>query len=377
MRVLFATDSTFPRKDGVAVTVARYQAHLRSVGLELEVLTPETPGLRRGPRLRVADGYDVSIYSQSVVAAAVLRADVVHIFSPAPLGLMARRIAHVQGRPTVISYLTDIEDYALLNPAAGRAAALLRLKWASRYFLGAALESPSTTAMLHAFLEGSTVLCPTPAVAQKVGAHVVPNHLAVLPLISELNLMPTDRRGESGDDLRVGYLGRLAAEKGIEFLIEAFSVMSQAGSVRLLVGGAGDKERDIRRLVKRRGLADRVEFYGEVDRHSIGAFFSELDVFAFPSLSDTQGIVLQEAAAAGVPIVLRDPRLRWIQDFGLTHAVALTASDFGEALLKLGAMDRRDVADANRAGLERLRLSADPNQLLEIYRRAATGVAQA
>jgi glycosyltransferase involved in cell wall biosynthesis len=90
------------------------------------------------------------------------------------------------------------------------------------------------------------------------------------------------------------YVGRLDAEKGLETLLEAFR---DVPGRLLLVGSGGDDAR-------LRDLADeRVTFAGPRDRDELVGFYAEADVFVLPSRSEPWGMVLNEAAAAGLPLV--------------------------------------------------------------------------
>jgi glycosyltransferase involved in cell wall biosynthesis len=111
----------------------------------------------------------------------------------------------------------------------------------------------------------------------------------------------------------IGFLSRICADKGLHLLIDALHAMSKAGDLptcRLRVAGYLDRaERgyldEIERQVHARGLADRFEYVGELDRAGKRAFFQSLDILCLPSLiRESKGLPVLEAWACGVPAVL-------------------------------------------------------------------------
>jgi 1,2-diacylglycerol 3-alpha-glucosyltransferase len=107
--------------------------------------------------------------------------------------------------------------------------------------------------------------------------------------------------------LVVGHLGRLAPEKNLPFLARAVAhFLKQHGSGTFLVVGTGPSEEEIKRIFAEAGLAERLHFAGKLQGRELVEAYKAMDVFAFASHSETQGMVLAEAMAAGVPVVAVD-----------------------------------------------------------------------
>lgn len=108
------------------------------------------------------------------------------------------------------------------------------------------------------------------------------------------------------------YLGRLRRYKGIHFVLRAVAALRDRGTeVRLLVGGKGDHEPDLRRLAGELRLDDRVEFLGFVSEERKRELFRTVWANVFPSPKEGWGITNLEAAACGTPTVASDsPGLR-------------------------------------------------------------------
>ena len=104
------------------------------------------------------------------------------------------------------------------------------------------------------------------------------------------------------DEFVVGYIGRLSAEKGVEYLIEAVAELQAAAVfVKLLIIGDGPEKLTLEKLVMDKSLDDSVIFAGF--QTDIEKWFPALDIFALPSLTEGTPMALLEAMAAGVPVI--------------------------------------------------------------------------
>jgi glycosyltransferase involved in cell wall biosynthesis len=100
------------------------------------------------------------------------------------------------------------------------------------------------------------------------------------------------------------FVGRLGKEKNVAFLLESFqTVLKHIPECRLVLAGKGPLEADLRQICWQRGIEDKIIFTGELSRQQIVQCYASSDLLVFPSVSDTQGLVIGEAKAAGVPVV--------------------------------------------------------------------------
>ena len=122
------------------------------------------------------------------------------------------------------------------------------------------------------------------------------------------NLAPLLAIGANRDwseraELRVLSVGRLIARKGVQFLVRALSGIRPARRpVRLTIVGSGPQEAELRTLAEGLGVRD-ISFAGFVDQDELPDYYAAADVFVFPTLEDTFGIVLLEAAASGLALI--------------------------------------------------------------------------
>jgi glycosyltransferase involved in cell wall biosynthesis len=105
----------------------------------------------------------------------------------------------------------------------------------------------------------------------------------------------------------VGHVGRLAPEKNLGFLAQAVSrFLAERDDAHFLVVGAGPSSKSIREQFERAGVADRLHMPGMLERQDLVDAYHAMDIFAFASKTETQGMVLAEAMSAGVPVVAID-----------------------------------------------------------------------
>ncbi|MCZ7566266.1 MAG: glycosyltransferase [Burkholderiales bacterium] len=115
------------------------------------------------------------------------------------------------------------------------------------------------------------------------------------------------RAGIAADRFVVGHVGRLAPEKNLEFLASALArFAARDDRAHVLIAGAGPSRDAIARAFEAEGAGDRLTLVGVLDRPALADAYRALDVFAFASLTETQGLVVAEAMAAGVPVVALD-----------------------------------------------------------------------
>ncbi|GAA0697910.1 glycosyltransferase family 4 protein [Marinobacterium maritimum] len=126
---------------------------------------------------------------------------------------------------------------------------------------------------------------------------VFPNMITHVPALSV--------RGaalERAVPVRLGFVGRVNPEKGLDLLLEALRLLKQRGvQLRLHIAGSGDSEAEIRALAETLGITDAVAFDGWID--DIAGWLAEVDLAVLPSRQESFGIVVLEAAAYGCPIV--------------------------------------------------------------------------
>jgi glycosyltransferase involved in cell wall biosynthesis len=196
-------------------------------------------------------------------------------------------------------------------------------------------------------------------------------------------ISPIDPRPLAGwraDAVVIASLGRLAPEKSVEVIVEAFAPLARKHSaLRLLLIGGGPSEHVIRERAASLGLAGRVHVTGLLPRHQAHALLRAADLFAFASRTETQGLVLAEALSAGIPVVALDaPGVRDSVDGVVIRTVAgkTAAALLADGLEKLvGDPARRATMAAEASnGAWRFDLPARIVELRALYRELRSDV---
>ena len=147
------------------------------------------------------------------------------------------------------------------------------------------------------------VICVSPAVGADVRARFPAVRVAVVENFAPLQRTPP--RAVMGDPPRIGTLGRLHAEKGFDILLEAAAILRLRGrAFRLSIAGEGPAAADLRAQTARLGLTGQVDFPGWISPPE--KLLAELDLFVCSSRTESFGLVVIEAMAAGAPVVATD-----------------------------------------------------------------------
>lgn len=268
MRVLVATDAWHPQVNGVVRTYERLALEAPSFGFEVCFLAPphfRTLPLPTYPEIRLALAGPRAIAGHIEAA----RPDFIHIATEGPIGFMTRRYCRKTKWPFTTSYHTRFPEYvsARLPVPEGWCYALQR-----RFHNGAAgtfVATPSLATELEA--RGFTRLMPW--------SRGVDTEL----------FKPRNVR-QFGPPPVFLYVGRIAVEKNVR----AFLDLDLPG--RKVVVGGGPQAAELARLYP------DVLFAGPRDGEALAEAYASADAFVFPSLTDTFGLVLLEALAAGLPV---------------------------------------------------------------------------
>jgi len=182
------------------------------------------------------------------------------------------------------------------------------------------------------------------------------------------------------DAFVVGHLGRLSQEKNIPFLITSIIRFLQRndhfGDTRCLIAGSGPLESMVRQRFAEADLSERLHMAGVLTSDdAISEAYHAMDVFAFASRSETQGMVITEAMAAGVPVVALDaPGVREVVDSYRNGTLLLTEDVqlFSNALHDMSRVDALEYDRLSRGArytAERGSIEFTANTALELYSR--------
>lgn len=357
MNILLLTNTYAPHVGGVARSVAAFAEEYRRRGHRALIVAPEFPAMPlheadviRVPAIQNFNASDFSVAlplgPQLRDAIDAFRPDLVHSQHPFLLGMTAVRIARRRELPLVFTHHTLYERYTHYVPGDSPAMKRFAIELATRYAnLSDQVFAPSES--IRDLLVARGVVAPI---------EVVPTGVRLEHFATGDGAAARRRAGIPGDAFVVGHLGRLAPEKNLEFLARAVADFV-AGDQRahFLVIGTGPSETAMRAVFARAGLAARLHVLGILQGARLADALHAMDAFAFASLSETQGMVLTEAMAAGLPVVALDaPGVREVVADGVNGRLLREAAPaaFGAALRWVAALPPETRRTLQRAALD-------------------------
>ena len=308
MRIALFTNNYLPFCGGVTISVETLRRGLEASGHEAWVFGPRLTGAEdasvkvvRYPSIPVATYPEFALavpYSRRIERlVSALAFDVIHAHHPFLLGPAARRLARRIRRPLIFTYHTRYEKYAHYVPLP------LRLVQAAALRISAGFAA-----------QADAVLAPSAVIRDELHARGVRAPIAVVPTgVDLVRFRPGDREaarrslGVGQGEPLVLYVGRLDREKSVDRVLGAFErVASTIPAARLVLVGQGTEAERLRRTAASLPVAERIRFLGLRPHDSLAECYQAADVFLFASETETQGLVLAEAAACGLPAVAVD-----------------------------------------------------------------------
>jgi 1,2-diacylglycerol 3-alpha-glucosyltransferase len=353
LRLGFFTEIYRPVVNGVVASVETLAEGLRARGHQVYCFAPWMPGNAEpdGPVFRMPSlplpartpyRLTLPLVSRRNLNGVIKRLSLVHAHSPFVTGWMGMRYARRYGVPLVYTYHTQLEAYAHYVPFEPNA---------TRF---------AASQLTRAFANhADAVVVPTPAMASRLRELGVTVRIEVVPSGIDVARFGAGRRDDAlrarigvgrGDRLLL-FVGRLAREKNVELLARALA-HARDDSLKLIVAGDGPHRAQLEQYARDCGIAKSTRFLGIVARDELPDLYASADAFVMPSTTETQGLVLAEALAAGLYVIAADaPQNRDVLgDSGLI--VSPTAEAFAEALRGVAAGRRRDDRAARRAALQ-------------------------
>ncbi|MGH7393479.1 MAG: glycosyltransferase [Candidatus Rokuibacteriota bacterium] len=382
MRIALFTNNYLPFCGGVTTSVETLRRGLEARDHEAWVFAPRMPAAAAAPRVVRYPSWPAATYPEFALAIPVSRRitrlvraldpEVFHAHHPFLLGPAARRLSRRAGRPLVFTYHTRYEKYAHYVP--------LR-----RGVVEAAAVALSTRFAARA----DAVIAPSAVIRDELRGRGVTTPIAVVPTGVDLSrFTPGDgleaRRalGLPEDEPVVLYVGRLDREKSVERVLAAFErVAGTLPRCRLLLVGRGTQAAALARHAASLPVGDRILFLGARPHGALPPCYRAADLFLFASETETQGLVLAEAAACGLAAVAVtapgcDEVVRDGETGVLTKAEPAALADAAIGLL-LDGERRRVMARRAREVAERdFDVRQQIDRTLAVYAEAAARVAR-
>jgi glycosyltransferase involved in cell wall biosynthesis len=295
MRIALFSETFLPKIDGIVTRLCQTITHLQSEGHQVLVVCPEgAPTEYKGAQVHGVSGFPLPLYPElkmSLPRPSITYAldrfqpDLVHVANPAVLGLSGVFYSKLRNVPLVASYHTHLPQYL-------------------QYYGLGMLQGLLWELLKLVHNQAHLNLCTSSVMVQELGNHGIQRLALWQRGVDIETFQPSRATTQMRDLLSQGvpedplllYVGRLSAEKAIH---EIKPVLEAIPEARLALVGDGPHRKELEQLF----AGTNTYFAGYMSGITLGDAFASADAFVFPSRTETLGLVLLEAMAAGCPVV--------------------------------------------------------------------------
>lgn len=324
------TDAYFPRINGVSISVKSYADELAALGHKVLIICcdyrdEEVNDSISIPKsfLETTDNPNINLYRVSSLPVMLskedklarlsqwnkiknqlnpFKPDIIHINSEFSLGFLGLVYGYFKFLPIVFTFHTLWEEYASNY---------------MKYVPDSIARRLGREIVIHYLKRADEIIVPTQRIADVVIKYGVQKETDILPTGIPKSVYTIDKEKlprfiEGMEKLypilkgkrMLLYVGRVAKEKNLEFLIQSFEKIQEKtpDTVLTIVGGGPDLE-NMKEIASTSKYSDKIIFTGYCEREDLPYFYHTADVFVFPSVTETQGLVTIEAMMCGTPVV--------------------------------------------------------------------------
>ncbi len=307
-KIAIFTDAYRPKIDGVSISCENITREFDSLGIDFDLYAPETPGdytdpdyvkrfssvpIAFQPELRFSFPIDRKILSYLIKH----QYDAIHSNSPGSLGFVALEVAKSRNIPHFHTFHTFLPDY-------------------THYIFGGKILTPQMVTKLMGMWCNwmDYLIAPSVKIHDWMIRVGIKKEIRIIP--SGINTARFDLPVNSNyfveqgycdkDDFKLLFVGRFGKEKAIDTLIKYFGEIPnvRGSKIKLLIVGDGPPKKDLEQLTHKFNLDKNVIFTGYCVPSDIYKVYKSADVFTLLSTTETQGMVVTEAIASGLPVIL-------------------------------------------------------------------------
>jgi 1,2-diacylglycerol 3-alpha-glucosyltransferase len=376
MRIGMMADLYKPHLSGVTNYIEVNKRYLERAGHEVYVFTigdadypDDEPNVIRSPGVPISDtGFHLNFFYSRQAKNLLQTMDVVHIHHPLLSGQLALRYCQPKNIPLVFTNHTRYDIYAHTYAP----------------MLPDALSNGLLEAYMPPFCAAvDLVISPSQGMADvlrqfKVEAPiiVVPNGVDIERFIQVEKPLAREDFGFTSDELLLIYTGRVAPEKSLPLLIQAFAGVAETiPNARLLILGSGPSLEEIRHLAAASSAAGQIQFVGRVPYEQVPPYLAMCDIFVTPSVSEVHPLSIIEGMAAGLPVVgvdspgVSDTIQHGVTGYLSSYDVAALAAKLTRLCLEQDT--RRQMAAAAREAARHYDINKTGAEVLRHYQALA------
>ena len=388
MRIGLFTDTYPPHINGVATSVLMLKKALEKKGHQVFVVTVNNDSLEykyeEEERIIRIPGIPIGIYDYRLTSIYPIKAvntiknwdlDVIHSHTEFGIGTFARFMSKQFGIPLVHTYHTMYEDY---------------IHYVTKgYFDSSSKKIVEYLTLFYCDKTANELIVPTKKTYDLFKEkYEVNKNIHIIPTGIELDRFYTENVDKNKikdlkkkyqilkDEFTIVFVGRLAKEKNIQFLIENHKELVKYNQdIRLLIIGDGPDMEEYSKLIEKLKLTDNIVLVGKVPYDEMPCYYQVADIFVTASQTETQGLTVIEAMAAGIaPVCIKDESFETVVIDGLNGHLFKNKNEYVKIIKKLIA-DRAELETLSKQA----RLNAEAHsskyyaeRVLDVYKTTQT-----
>lgn len=305
LRIAIFSDSALPILNGVSVSIDALVRELRNAGHSVVVFTAGHP-FYRDPDPNTyrffaiqtpwTKGYPLAVppFYPMLHQFRKRRFDLIHTHTPFTIGTVGLRWAQSHDLPIVSTYHTLYDRYAHYVPYFPRRYVRFKIAKHTNFY----------------YNHVNHIITPSEASLKWLRRHSVERPITVIPtgIAPPVAYSKEEARSQLGiepEQKVLLYVGRIAKEKNLDCLFYAAAIaFAKNPELRLWLVGDGPYRKECMNMARDLGIGDRVRMVGFVPREQVDRYYAASDLFVFSSITETQGLVVQEAMNYGLPAVV-------------------------------------------------------------------------
>ncbi|MEM1513732.1 MAG: glycosyltransferase [Candidatus Thermoplasmatota archaeon] len=311
MKIAWFTDTWLPTRDGVVTSLLSFKKEIERKGNEIYIFAPGKENYEENDvfyyKSRPFKKYEnyrfVSLLSffskrtEKIIKR--IEPGVIHSHSPGFMGIHALIASYKTGIPLFFTYHTFIDDsiYLLTKDENFQNFAKKLLYLWLKYYMKRC----------------SCIIAPSNYTARYINEKIIERSIEIIPTGIDIKRFSKLKNKKNKENKIILHVGRIVREKNIDLIIEAAPYILKKMDAIFLIVGEGPARKEYEEKVKKKGLQNNFIFTGFIDDEKLLEYYHSADVFVFPSLYETQGIVALEAMASGLPVVAA--RAKALPDF--------------------------------------------------------------
>ncbi len=389
MRIGIFTDTYPPFINGVSTSIKMLENALRKKGHKVFIVTVNPDNMSyqfedNGRIIRIP-GIPVGIYDYRLTTFYPIKAvnyikewnlDIIHTHTEFGIGTFARVIGKQFDIPVVHTYHTMYEDYVhYITKGYFDKSSKKIVEYLTKFYCDKTIEEliVPTKKTYDLFKE---------KYKYDRNVHIVPTGIEIERFYKEkINIDKLNQKRKelnlNKNDIIVLFVGRIASEKSIDFLIDNHvSLLKKHKNCKLLIVGDGPDLEEYKNLAKKHKIEDSVIFTGKVPWNEVPLYYNLADIFVTASHTETQGLTVIEAMAASLPVVaLNDESFRNTVIDSLTGYLFNNKKEYVNRMLELlGDKTKREkMGKQARINSETYSSKYFAERILDVYRMALKG----